>query len=575
MEEAPACKGCRSLLGKPSKQPDTAQEYEIVYETYRDKEGDFIRCPACGGRNYFVAESAEGLRLTAFEKPEPATGSKLRFAFKPSIRKVKVQPVAAEPQQVESRRVQRRSVPSLPHGITVEESSFGLKIVCGEVRWLRWLYAAVLPLLILSSSLLFLRNVLRRGDIPVVLGEGVIFLLLLLHFYRESVGNLNRTIIQAGGKSLKIWHGPLPVPIKLTLSSSTVDQIFCREETHVYVGLSSFLGPTYYSTYSLHAVLKGGTVVRLIPIVSEKEEALWIELLIEQYLGIRDRVVDIEESDKDGIDQERVERFLSGLLRGRRRSEPQSEALGVQEAESRKATFFSLLFHSRHAAVLGAAAIGLVTLFLAIAVPSIDVSIQQTSLGLEIAWPWYSLIPVVLSLLGIFIGALFYHAEKEQNLSDFADRWPIRWGWWLAVGLILFCSYTLLTFVLNRTVIKVSREHVIATDGPLPWWGNRQAQVAAPEIDQLYSWRVARERESWSRRRQWGSGEFSIYIMARMKTGADRFIVFRPVSYSFYREDKPPRDTNETRLARLIEQQMENYLRIPDGPVGVKGEIRD
>jgi hypothetical protein len=100
---------------------------------------------------------------------------------------------------------------------------------------------------------------------------------------------LNRTVIKVSQGRLTVRHGPLPWPGRRDLDTCDLEQLFCQEKT-----LPIFGGTVYHT---VGGVLKGGRQVTLLsPIglfrqVMGRNEALFVEQVIEKYLGIEDRPV--------------------------------------------------------------------------------------------------------------------------------------------------------------------------------------------------------------------------------------------------------------------------------------------
>jgi len=103
-------------------------------------------------------------------------------------------------------------------------------------------------------------------------------------FYGVLSGYLNKTYIRIAYNSLTVTHGPLPWFGQKSLGKEDLQQLYSKEI--VYGGRN---GPSY--SYSVQAVTRKGQVIELVPGLSSKEEALFIEQEVEKYLRIEDEPV--------------------------------------------------------------------------------------------------------------------------------------------------------------------------------------------------------------------------------------------------------------------------------------------
>lgn len=101
--------------------------------------------------------------------------------------------------------------------------------------------------------------------------------------YMSAAGFFNTTTITAAHDSLTVQHGPLPWP-----GNGTVDgirQLYSKERVH-----RGKHGRRGYS-YELHAITDTGDERKLVSRLEEAPQALWLEQMFEEHLGIRDRLV--------------------------------------------------------------------------------------------------------------------------------------------------------------------------------------------------------------------------------------------------------------------------------------------
>jgi hypothetical protein len=102
--------------------------------------------------------------------------------------------------------------------------------------------------------------------------------------YRTLAGFVNKTRVTVTPDELTVRHGPLPWRGNVSLPAAALTQLYCEETvTHGKNGTSR--------TYTLSAVLRDGRKIALIKALPEAAQALFLEQLIEERLGIRDAPV--------------------------------------------------------------------------------------------------------------------------------------------------------------------------------------------------------------------------------------------------------------------------------------------
>lgn len=133
-------------------------------------------------------------------------------------------------------------------------------------------------------------------------GEGGIMFLVapILHVvggiyitYTAAANLLNSTTVTAQNGELHIKHAPLPWPGNRTLRGSELEQLYVREteRRNRDSGTSRYI-------YELCSLLPSGKELRLLKELTEASQARYLEHIFEQHLGIPDRPVLGELSEK-------------------------------------------------------------------------------------------------------------------------------------------------------------------------------------------------------------------------------------------------------------------------------------
>ncbi|HOA74013.1 MAG TPA: hypothetical protein PL151_07815 [Phycisphaerae bacterium] len=178
----------------------------------------------------------------------------------------------------------RAEVP-LPPAIRVDQ--WGHELVMSR----RWFTPAVLFLVFFciawDSFLVFWYSIALSGeDTPwimivfpvahVAVGIGLTYLCLASLF--------NKTRIRVAGGELSVRHGPIPWRGRVRLATADIEQIFCTEKVVSGENRQS-------STYRVNAMLTDGRKIELLSGLPEADQALYIEQMLEDHLGITDRPV--------------------------------------------------------------------------------------------------------------------------------------------------------------------------------------------------------------------------------------------------------------------------------------------
>lgn len=171
----------------------------------------------------------------------------------------------------------------MPKGFLVEDDGRTLEIVR---RWAKGPGCFFLFFSLLWNGILSIFIVVSfQKETPIFVP------LFLLPFVAVGFGTAyatvalfsNRTIIRVDGERLTVVSKPVPWPGKRDLESSSLDQLWCTE----YVAYTQNDVPQY--RFSVEAMLKDGTKLRLIRGLEEPDQALYLEGLLEKKLGIIDR----------------------------------------------------------------------------------------------------------------------------------------------------------------------------------------------------------------------------------------------------------------------------------------------
>jgi hypothetical protein len=177
----------------------------------------------------------------------------------------------------------------LPANVHVEERGRDLVIVR---RWFSWMYLFLAFFCaVWNSFLVFFYSIIIATDAPLPL-----LLFPALHVavgafltYMTLAGFVNRTTFTVERDHLTVRHGPLPWRGNRDVSTTSLLQLFCTEQ--VSRGRN---GTTI--RYSVEAVLTDGGHLKLATGLDAREQALFIEQVLEKHLGIQDRPVRSEMS---------------------------------------------------------------------------------------------------------------------------------------------------------------------------------------------------------------------------------------------------------------------------------------
>jgi hypothetical protein len=195
---------------------------------------------------------------------------------------------APEQAVVRSRPTLVRAKAALPPGLQVEDEGTATRI---SWRWFGLKHLLLLGFCIVwdGALLAVYTSVLTSGNAPLVS-----LLFPLIHVgvgvwltYTALAGLLNRTEIDVSRAELTIRHGPLPWPGNKTLPGRSLAQLYVGE---VFTKRNA----SQTAVYNLLAVDREGRKVTLLTNLEEKDQALYLEQVLEQRLGIEDASVDGE-----------------------------------------------------------------------------------------------------------------------------------------------------------------------------------------------------------------------------------------------------------------------------------------
>jgi len=177
----------------------------------------------------------------------------------------------------------RPEVP-LPGGIRVESWGHELRVVR------RWFTPAILFLVFFciawDSFLIFWYGIALTTEAPwlmVVFPVAHVAVGVGLTYYTLAT-LLNKTQLQVAGGVLSVTHGPVPWKGNVQLAASDIEQVFCTEKLTSSESQES-------RTYRVNAMLVSGRKVELMSDLTEADQALYIEQILEDHLGIVDRPV--------------------------------------------------------------------------------------------------------------------------------------------------------------------------------------------------------------------------------------------------------------------------------------------
>jgi len=178
-----------------------------------------------------------------------------------------------------------------PRGIQIKEIDGVLHITR---KWFSLMFIFLLIFTVLWNSIfiyyIFIDSPRGTGENPTKIMPFFQFALGLALLYYNITGLLNKTTITLSSTSLSVKHSPLPWPGKMKIARSEIEQLFV--EKNIRKTKSSVI-----ILFDLNIITKTDSRIRLLKNLSDKDQALYIENILEDKLNIKDRVVP-EEVDK-------------------------------------------------------------------------------------------------------------------------------------------------------------------------------------------------------------------------------------------------------------------------------------
>jgi hypothetical protein len=107
---------------------------------------------------------------------------------------------------------------------------------------------------------------------------------------------LNRTTVRVSGGRLTVRHGPIPWGGNGAWDAHDIEQLYCAPGSSglrrmAHSARHAHHGAMGVGHYDLCALLRDGTMVRLLRNIAELDHAVFLEQKLEEFLGIADRRV--------------------------------------------------------------------------------------------------------------------------------------------------------------------------------------------------------------------------------------------------------------------------------------------
>jgi hypothetical protein len=163
--------------------------------------------------------------------------------------------------------------------------------------------------------------------------------------------------------------------------------------------------------------------------------------------------------------------------------------------------------------------------------------------ALQITYRWFSLKVVFVLIICVFWNVFMF---MWHGMSITTGVWSMSLFGLLHTAVGIGLAYYTLAGLLNRTTVRVEQGLLEIHHHPLPWFGNKRLQ--ATDIEQIYC------RERIHHGRHGVSRTYEVHAMMRDAV-----------------KEKLLSRLNEPEQVLYIEQELERFLGIRDGPV--RGEI--
>ncbi|MCP4752358.1 MAG: hypothetical protein GY866_15805 [Proteobacteria bacterium] len=181
----------------------------------------------------------------------------------------------------------RRDKIGLPGSIKLRKEDGSLKI---EYRWLSSQLMYLTPFCLAWDALpviWYVRTSMLESN-PGMLLYLIVHLLVGIGLtYYCLAGFLNKTTVSVADGNLQVRDTPLTFLRNMAIPNDQLDQLYAMEKVHRGRKIS-------WSSYEVHAITKPGRIVRLVAGLNNSEQALYIEQVVEDHLGILDRPVEGE-----------------------------------------------------------------------------------------------------------------------------------------------------------------------------------------------------------------------------------------------------------------------------------------
>ena len=173
----------------------------------------------------------------------------------------------------------------IPEGMNIGSTSEGLKI---ERKWFssKTLFLTVFAVFWNGFLFNWYSNVPDLGSLTKENMMVVLFPLLHVSVglgltYYVIASYFNKTTVTVNHSSLESKISPIPFGFKKSISSTSIEQVYCKEITKQTRNGSSV-------SFEVRVILKNRSNIRLVSGLESSEQALFLEHEIESYLGIKD-----------------------------------------------------------------------------------------------------------------------------------------------------------------------------------------------------------------------------------------------------------------------------------------------
>lgn len=169
---------------------------------------------------------------------------------------------------------------ALPKKMELHRKGSHIEIV---LTWFGWITVFQSVLTVWLGAFLFKwYNILSANATGIVLFFTLFFVCIYMTYYAIASW-FNRTYIKIGQGKITVRHRPFPYFGNKTMNTLELKQLYAKK------GISS---QDHRTTYHVRAITNAGKDVKLVGYLETKEQALFIEQEIEQYIGIQDKHVE-------------------------------------------------------------------------------------------------------------------------------------------------------------------------------------------------------------------------------------------------------------------------------------------